>query len=443
VIAATTALAQFIVSARPQDVPAAMRHEARRALLNWLGCAIGGAHTPAVDLALDAMREFSGPPSATVINRGVRLDVPNTALVNGIGSSTLDFDDTHLRTVIHPTVPVASAALALAEQRSASGAELMHAFILGVEAECKVGNAISPEHYDAGWHVTSTCGVIGAAAACSRLLGLDARQTAFAIGMAASQASGLSDILGSMTRMVNMGHAARNGFLAAWYAARGFTSSDRALEAPRGFANAFTTHADWSRLVDHLGAPWELAANAYKPYPCGIVVHPVLDGCLQLRAAHGLRAETIDRVELLVNPLVIRIMGNPAPADGLRSKVSAEHCTAVALMTGAAGVEAFTDAMVHDPAVAALRARVVLQACTGVSADAATVVVVLQDGTRHETHVAHARGSTELPLSDRDLEDKFRALLRWGRSGADADALIATIWRLDELADVGVLARAG
>lgn len=440
--AATAVLAQFIVSARPEDVPAGVRHEAKRALLNWLGCAIGGAHAPAVDLALDAMREFSGPPAATIINRGVRLDVPNAALINGIGSSALDFDDTHLRTVIHPTVPVASAALALAEQQSASGGELMHAFILGVEAECKVGNAISPEHYDAGWHVTSTCGVIGAAAACSRLLGLDAQQTTFAIGMAASQASGLADMLGSMTRMVNMGHAARNGFLAAWYASRGLTSSGRALEAPRGFANAFSTRADWAQVVDLLGAPWELAANAYKPYPCGIVVHPVLDGCLLLRAAHGIRPETITRVELVVNPLVVKVMGNPTPTDGLRSKVSAEHCTAVAMITGAAGVEAFTDAMVLDPAVAALRARVVLQASAEVSADAATVVVLLLDGTRHETHVAHARGSTDVPLTDRELEEKFKALLKWGRSAADADALIATMWRLDELADAGVVARA-
>lgn len=396
----TAPLARFVVTARLDDVPANVRHEATRALLNWLGCAIGGSHAEAVDLILTALSEFTGPEQATVVNCNRRLDLPSTALVNAVSSSVLDFDDTHLRTVIHPSVPVASAAVALAEHLSATGAELMHAFILGVETECRIGNALSPRHYDAGWHVTATCGVIGAAAACCKLLKLDALRTTYALSMAASQAGGLSEMLGSMTRMMNMGHAARNGLMSAWYAATGLTSSDCAIEAPRGFANAFSSEVDFSEIVDGLGETWELALNAYKPYPCGIVIHPIIDGCLELRARHDIRPDTIDHIDVSVYPLVLRLTGNPSPAEGLRSKVSAEHATAIAMIYGAAGVQEFTDAVVHEPSVTALRARIDLHPRDDIGKDAAVVAITLRNGACHTTHVTHARGSTERPLTD-------------------------------------------
>ncbi|MCA3071127.1 MAG: MmgE/PrpD family protein [Rhodocyclaceae bacterium] len=440
-MSATARLASFIADARWSDVPASVRHDAKRSLLNWLGCAIGGSRAPSVDLAIESLAVFSGPAQATVINRDRRFDVATTAIINGVASSVLDFDDTHLQTVIHPSVPVASATLALAEHLKVPGEAFMHAFVIGIEAACKVGNAISPEHYACGWHVTSTCGTIGAAAACARLLGLDQTQAAYAIGMAASQSAGLSEMLGSPTRMFNMGHAARNGFMAAWYASKGITSSACALEAPRGFGNAFTTRCDWSALTDTLGLTWELAANAFKPYPCGIVVHPVIDGCLLLRERHAIRAGDIDRVEVTVNPAVQIIMSRPDPADGMRSKVSAEHCIAVAMVQGAAGVQQFTDAVVRDPEVTALRRRARLLCSDTVAKDAAGVCVVMKDGTRHETFIAHARGSVEVPLTDRELEDKFRSLFAYGRSGSDAARVIGIVRDLETLRDAGALAR--
>lgn len=441
-MSATARLAGFIAGSRWADVPVSVRHDAKRSLLNWLGCAIGGAHAPSVDLAIESLAPFSGPAQATVVNRGRRFDVATTAVINGVSSSVLDFDDTHLQTVIHPSVPVASATLALAEHLQVPGEAFMHAFIIGVEAACKVGNAISPEHYACGWHVTSTCGVIGAAAACARLLELDETQAAYAIGMAASQSAGLSEVLGSPTRMFNMGHAARSGFMAAWYASKGIASSACALEAPRGFGNAFTTRCDWSELTDTLGVTWELAANAFKPYPCGIVVHPVIDGCLLLRERHAIDARSIDRVEVTVHPAVQIIMSRPEPADGMRSKVSAEHCIAVAMVQGAAGVQQFTDAVVHDPEVTGLRRRARLLCSDAVAKDAAGVCVVMKDGTRHETFVEHAKGSAGVPLTDRELEEKFRSLLAHGRSRADAGHMIGMLRQLETLGDAGALARA-
>ena len=218
----TRRLAQFIVDSRWSGIPKEVRHEAKRALLNWLGCALGGCNDAAVDTALGALREFAGPPQATVLGRRERLDILNAALVNGIGSNILDFDDTHLRTVIHPTVPVAAAIIALAEHRPVTGAQFLHAFILGVETECRIGIAVTPEHYDIGWHITATCGVFGAAAACGKLLQLNEQQMTWALGIAATQASGLTSMLGSMCKPYNMGHAARNGLAAALLAQKEF-----------------------------------------------------------------------------------------------------------------------------------------------------------------------------------------------------------------------------
>ena len=244
----TRELARFVVDSRWTGLPREVRHEAKRALLNWLGCALGGCNDAAAGTALAAVREFAGPPQATVLGRRERLDILNAALVNAIGSNALDFDDTHLRTVIHPTVPVAAALTALAEHVPVTGAQFLHAFILGVEAECRIGLAVSPEHYNAGWHITSTCGVFGAAVACGKLLNLNEQQMTWALGIAATQAAGLTAVHGSMSKCFNMGHAARNGLTAALLARKGFTSSARALEAPRGFAHVLSSREwQWPR----------------------------------------------------------------------------------------------------------------------------------------------------------------------------------------------------
>ena len=437
----TRTFARFIVASRWSELPREVRHEAKRALLNWLGTALGGCNDPAVDSALAALRDFAGPPQATVLGRRERLDILNAALVNGIGSNVLDFDDTHLRTVIHPTVPVAAAITALAEHVPVTGAQFLHAFILGVEAECRIGLAVSPEHYNAGWHITSTCGVFGAAAACGKLLKLDARQMTWALGIASTQAAGLTAVHGSMSKCFNMGHAARNGLTAALLAQKGFTSSERGIEASSGFAHVLSTRCDLNVIVDGLGKTWELLENAYKPYPCGIVGHPIIDGCLELRSAHGMAPDAIERIELRVHPLVMRLMGNPTPRDGLESKLSVHHCAAAACIFGAVGVKEFTDACATDPAVVALRACVNPTIDETMAADAADVVVFLKNDSKHHAFVPHALGSLDRPLSDTDLENKFRALAAWGFSTCNAYDVIELLWSFDNINDAASLAR--
>jgi 2-methylcitrate dehydratase PrpD len=438
----TRELARFVVESRWSSIPEAVRHEAKRALLNWAGCALGGCRDGTVDTALSALSDFSGPPQATLFGRSERTDILNAAALNALSSNILDFDDTHLRTVIHPTVPVAAAVIALAERSRATGAQLLHAFILGIEAECRVGNAISPEHYDAGWHITATCGIFGAAAACAKLLGLDTQKTIWAFGLAANTAAGTTSAHGSMTKSWNMANAARNGLMAALLAAKGFTSTEQGLEGDRGFARMYARRCDLDEIVRGLGDTWELAQNAYKPYPCGIVAHPVIDACLALRDEPGAAPDAVERIELRVHPLVRMLMGNAAPLTGLEAKLSVHHCAAAALIHGAVGVREFTDACVNDPAVVALRARVTLVDDPAMPKAAAGVTVRLRNGSTLEKYLPHATGSLERPMSDEALGLKFRSLAEWGWPQCDTRAFIELAWSLDELTDAGAFARA-
>ncbi|HWP87531.1 MAG TPA: MmgE/PrpD family protein, partial [Burkholderiales bacterium] len=237
----TKTLAQFVVDSRYDAIPEKVRHEAKRSVLNWLGCAIGASRHEGIDIALAALAGFSGPAQASLLGRGERLDIMHAALLNGISSHMFDFDDTHLKTVIHPSGPVASALLALAEYKPMSGADFLHAFILGVEVECRIGNAVYPSHYDIGWHITGTAGVFGAAAAVGRALKLNAQQMTWALGIAATQSAGLREMFGTMCKPFHPGRAAQNGMTAAFLASKNFTSSERGIEAPRGFANVLAT----------------------------------------------------------------------------------------------------------------------------------------------------------------------------------------------------------
>jgi 2-methylcitrate dehydratase PrpD len=438
----TAALARFVAESRWSGLPAEVRREAERATLNWLGCALGGCRDEAVERLWAALHDFAGPPQATLLGRATKTDVLTAALVNAVSSNVLDFDDTHLATVIHPTAVVASALLALAEHRRLSGAEFLHALALGIECACRIGNAVGPAHYENGWHISGTCGVFGAAVAAGKALGLDAQRMSWALGIAATEASGLRMMMGSMAKCYNLGHAARSGLNAALLAARGFTSSERALEAPRGFLNVLATDSDGSAIMRGLGSEWEVLALAYKPSPCGVVIHPVIDACLELRARHAINAAAVTRIEVIVNPLAIKLCGNPAPRDGLEAKLSISHSAAVALLDGSADVSQYLDARAADPAVIALRGKVVLNADAAIGKEQARVRIVLAGGTAHETFVEHARGSSARPLSDAELEMKFRGLTAEVLSPAQIDAALAVCASLETRADVGDLAHA-
>ncbi len=437
----TKALARYLVESRWADIPERVRHEASRAVLNWLGCAVGSCRHETVECALAAVQPFCGPPQAAVLGRGERVDILNAALLNGISSHVLDFDDTHAR-AIHPSAPVLPALFAFAEWRTVSGADLVHAFVLGVEAEERVGLSVFPEHYRAGWHITGTAGVFGSAAAAGKLLGLDERQMAWALGIAATQAAGLQEMFGSMCKSLHPGRAAQNGLTAALLAAKNFTSSERAIEAPRGFARVMSTRFDSEVITGGLGERFELLSNMYKPYACGLVVHAAIDGCIELVREHRLTPEAIEAVELTVSPLVLELTGNTAPQTGLEGKFSVYHAVSAAIIHGAAGEAQFSEACVRDPRVVAVRNRVSAKVDPAVGRTEARVTIHTRDGRALSRHVEHARGTLARPMSDADLEAKFRGLASEVLPDAQVEEIIKLCWQLPTLRDAGVLARA-
>jgi 2-methylcitrate dehydratase PrpD len=438
----TRILARYVVGSRFEQIPAATRHHATRTFVNWLGCAIGGSHHEGMDIALAALAPMAGPAQASVLGRSERLDILHAALLNGISSHMFDFDDTHLKTVIHPAGPVCSAILALAEHRPVSGEDFLHALVLGVEVECRIGNSVYPNHYDTGWHITGTAGVMGAAAACGKLLGLDEQQMVWALGIAATQSSGLREMFGTMCKPFHPGNAAKNGLMSALLAEKNFTSSNRGIEAPRGFAHVLSTKFDPSEIIDGLGETFEIDLNTYKPFACGIVIHPIIDACVQLRNEFGLSGDEIESVLARVHPLVLELTGKKTPQTGLEGKFSVYHSAAVGFIHGAAGEREYSDAVVRDPKVVALRDKVTAEIDPTMHEDQTRVEVTLKDGRKLSRYVEAAIGSLKRPQTDADLEGKFRGLAEDVLSKDQVDRVLGLAWKVGALASAADVATA-
>jgi 2-methylcitrate dehydratase PrpD len=438
----TRQLARYVVASKPEDVPHLVNKEATRTLLNWVGCAVGASRHESVEIAIGALAPFAGPAQATLLGRKERMDVLNAALVNGIASHIFDYDDTHLKTVIHPAGPVASAILALSEYRPVSGRDFVHALVLGVEVECRIGNAVYPAHYDAGWHITGTTGVFGSAAAVGKLLGLTDQQMTWALGIAATQPVGLKEMFGTMTKSFHPGRAAQNGLTAAMLASRNFTSSEQALEAKSGWANVLSTARDYTEITKMLGQTYEISLNTYKPYACGVVVHPAIDGCIQLRNQYNLTATQIERIDLRVHPLVLELTGKKTPQTGLEGKFSVYYAAAIALVEGAAGEKQFNDALVRDPGIVALRDRVTATVDPSVGEAQVKIAITLKDGRRLEKTVEKVIGSVENPMSDAALDVKFLDLTSGVLPLAQARKLLDLCWNAEMLPSAGEIAKA-
>ncbi len=407
----TRTLARYIVAARFDDLPSTVRVEAARSLLNWMGVAVGGSRHEAVEIALAAILPFAGPAQSTVCGRTERLDIMNAALLNGISSHVFDFDDTDLTTAVHPSAPVVPVLLALAEYRNVTGRDFINAMILGIEAECRIARSVTPAHQAVGWHATGSVGVLGAAVAAGKLLGLDETRMCHAIGLAATQPVGIREMFGSMTKSFHPGRAAQNGLLAALLAEKGYTSSLHGIEAKRGWTNVLSTACDDRVITEGLGAHYEISRNSYKPFACGLVVHPVIDGCIQLRDENELTAGMIDRIDLDIHPIVLELTSNRAPRTGLEGKFSVYHAAAIGILAGRADEAQFSDALASDPVVTALRDRVETAVDPALGQDQARVTIKLIDGRVLVRFVAHAVGSVENPMTNARLEAKFAGLV--------------------------------
>ncbi|URW83156.1 MmgE/PrpD family protein [Alcaligenes sp. DN25] len=431
----TRILAEHVARHPSQGWEDAVEHEAHRTFLNWLGCAIGAARHETADITLAALAELATSPQCTVAGRNERVDMAAAALINGVTSHTFDFDDTHLKTIIHPAGPVASAALALGEHTGASGRSIIDALVLGIDVACRIGNAMYPDHYDRGWHITGTTGTLGAAAACARILDLDVHQTQMALGIAASQPVGLREQFGTMTKPFHPGAAARAGLLAALLAGKGFTASERALEAPRGFVQVTSDKANWNEVTDELGKRFEISFNTYKPFACGIVIHPSIDACVQLKQ-RGVHPEQVERIELQVHSLVLELTGKKEPTDGLAAKFSVYHGCAAGMIFGKAGEAEYDDSIVQRRDVVNLRRKVIATVNPDMDEAAVVATAVLSNGERVEVAVEHAIGSLQRPMSNSDLERKFHELADPVIDVERTTELIDACWALSRSSDV-------
>lgn len=441
----TSRLAQFVTGLQWHDIPANVRHEALRSLVNYFAVALSACHDSTLEKAIRVMRPFcgtgSGPNShASLVGRPERFDMLHAAALNAMAANVYDFDDTHIPTIVHPTAPVASALLALAQTRTLTGADFLLAFVAGVEIECRIANAISPAHYARGWHITSTCGIFGAAAATAKILRLTERELVWAFGNAAAQSAGLVETLGSSAKSISVGNAARNGLLSALLAQAGFEGPAAPLEGAFGFLKVVGDTVNWSALEGEIPACWQLQRNTYKPYPCGVVLNPVIDACLELAARPDFTARgtsTIAGIEITGHPLLRQRTDRPGVTSGRQSQVCAQHAVGVTLLRQRAGLTEFNDAAVADPAIRALGAKLTFVDDAGMSVDAARVRVTFADGTECESRIDTACGSLGNPLTDVALETKLRTLCEYGHSGVNANRLIDAVWALEHSPDAG------
>lgn len=432
---ASRALCAHLAQARFEDLPPKAVHEARRGLLDWLGCALAGSRHGTIDKLVDVLGAVGGGAHATVLGRRLRLGLLDAPLANGQMGHLLDFDDTHMGgVVLHTSSPVLAALLAAAEHRPSSGREFIVAYAAGFEAGVRCGQA-APAHHAGGWHLTGTLGSTAAAVATGRLLGLPEEQLTYAMGIGTTQAAGMQQNRGTMCKSFHAGKAASSGMLAALLAQRGFDSSQEIMEGKRGFCRIYSSIAEPEHLTRALGESWEIARNGHKPYACGVVLHPLIDALVKIRSAGAVDPAAIDAVELRVHPHVLSVTGVVEPATGLQSKFSVYHSAAVALIDGAAGIAQYSDQRAADPAVAAVRRKVTATADENFRKDQAWARVLV-GGVAHEANVDHASGTINNPMTDAAIEAKFVANAEPVIGPDNARRLAQGVWELDTAADI-------
>jgi 2-methylcitrate dehydratase PrpD len=435
---------RFVTEAVP---PRAARRRAVAAILDTIGVTLAGASEPASRIVQQVVATDGGG-SCTVLGTALRTSAGNAALANGTAAHALDFDDMCFVSLAHPSAPLVAALLATCEIASPStpmaGSALLDAYIVGFEVEARLGRIMNPRHYQRGWHCTATIGTVGAAAAASRLLGLDARSTQHALAIAASSASGLKENFGSMVKPLHAGFAARNGVTAAILAARGMTASPHAVDGPQGFLIAMDSeHTSLDPAIKDLGERWEILDTgiAVKLYPSCAGTHPTIDAILTLRHREGFAGDDVRRIDVDVDSITPTVLIHNRPSSGLEGKFSMPFCAAAAAVYGRVDVDTFEADCLVDPQITSLISRVSMRVDGSFDRVAppltqARVSVELRDGRQLVQTAIGARGHPDQPVSDDELAAKFLACARRAVSSATAAAMLGRLQRIDEVGDV-------
>ena len=439
----TKTLCGHLAAAQFRDLTDRARAEARRGVLDWIGCALAGSGHRTITTLLNVLQETSGKPVSTVFGRKLKLGLLDAPLANGQMGHVLDFDDTHMGgVVLHTSSPVLAALFALSERAPVNGEALMLAYAVGFEAGVRSGRT-APGHHKGGWHLTGTLGSIAAGVAAGKLLKLDAQKLTYAMGIASTQAAGMQQNRGTMCKSFHAGKAASNGVLAALLAERGFDSTQEIIEGKKGFSRIYSDVAEPEQLLAGLNKGWLIESNGHKPYACGVVLHPLIDAVIAIRNRDKIDPAQVSEIALRVNPLVLSITGVVDPSTGLQSKFSTLHSAAVALIDGHAGMAQYSDAKAVDRAVATLRRKVKPVADDTLRKDEAHAVITVA-GQRHEVHIDHASGTAENRMTDAQIEAKFLANATPAIGDERARRAAAFVWALEKQPDarelIGLLA---
>lgn len=438
----TAILAKFTTDLHYEKIPRKAVETAKIALRDCLGVALAGSREEDARIAAEIARQERAREETSVIGQGFRTSALDAALANGTAAHALDFD--HSFTIMgQPTAPVVPATFALGEALGASGRQVIEAYVAGFEVTAKLVHSLRDSAHD-GWHAPSTLGSFGAAAACSKLLGLDAAKTQMALGITASMASGIVANFGTMTKPLHVGLGARNGVLAAKLAGGGYTANPKAIEGGFGFYSVLHENTEiHEQAIEELGRSYALITDGLriKPYPCGGLTHQVIDSVLEFRAKHGLTAEMIDRVDVDVvkhtfDRIVFRV-----PQTGIQGKFCMPYLVARAIIDGKIGLHIFTDSAVRDQNVLKLAERVQMNLDSNLKkSDAAgrpcRVTVRLKNGQTFTREAQHAKGGPEHPMSEADLRDKFTECAREAIDASSAAKVLDYIESLESLSDI-------
>ena len=436
----TEKLVSFVQETSYKDFSREVTHQAKRCFLDLLGVALGGARQPVVQILIKTLKETGGKPQATVLSHGFKTSTLNAALINGAMAHALDFDDTHIGSIIHPSAPVIPAVLALGERLKSTGKSALEAFVIGYEVETRIGLGLGSRHYNRGWHTTSTCGRFGAAVAAGKLLGLSSLQMSRAMGLAATQASGLRLAFGTMAKPFHPGKSAFDGLLSALLAEKDFTCPPNMLEGPKGFAEALgNDDTNLNLMGKNLGTRYQIMNNTFKPYAACLLTHPTIDGVFELKDRYHLEPGDIDGISCEIARFCLDAAGQKEPQTGLAGKFSIYYCAALPLVEATAGEDMFTDKKVQNPQMVALRKKVKARINPALKDTEARVTITTKDGKKYSTFIDKPKGDPRNPPTDSELENKFRSLSVNALPQRNIDAVIELVWNLDKIKNVGSL----
>jgi len=435
----TESLSHFVVRSRFEDFSEEVIETSKKCLLDWIGVAIGGMSDSSVGKIIDLVKEIGGKKQASVLGHGFKTTLLNAALINGTMSHVLDFDDAHSGSRSHPSAPLLPALLAISEYHQLGGKDFMTAFVIGFEVSTRIGLGLEKTYYERGWHATSVLGRFGSAVGVGKLLRLNQKQIAYAMGLAATQAGGLRKVFGTMGKPFHAGKASMDGMLSALLALRGFNATEDILDGTSGFIQLLSPEHDHHQITQGLGRNFQVRQISFKPYAACLLIHPVIDGLISMREKHGLELDSIDRINLDVSPLCLTVTDKENPKTGLEGKFSLYFCGALALSDGKVLESQFTPEKLKDHRIRNLMKKISALGNDLLKESEARIVIQLKNGTRLKGMVSAPKGAPKKPMSFDEIVEKFNDLTQSLLTDHQRNEIVLIVQHLERMKNPSTL----